>query len=86
MQLESTRKAEDIGAARVEITKAERERKEMLEAGVLKYNNRRRRENRARWYGFHADQAERHRRTLEDLIRYHEQKAEELMHEHEERA
>jgi hypothetical protein len=68
----------------VEITKAERERKEMLEAGVLKYNTRRRRENRARWYGFHADQAERHRRNLEELIRFHEQKAQQLMtREHE---
>jgi hypothetical protein len=37
MQLESTRKAEDIGAARVEITEAERERKEMLAEGGFSY-------------------------------------------------
>jgi hypothetical protein len=37
-----------------------------------RYEERRRRENRAAWAAFHEGQAERHRRTLEDLIRHHE--------------
>jgi hypothetical protein len=46
-----------------------------------RYEERRRRENRAAWYGWHLDQAERHRRTLEDLIRHHETQAARLCEE-----
>ena len=45
------------------------------------YEEQRRRENRAAWYGWHLDQAERHRRTLEDLITHHETRAERLCEE-----
>jgi hypothetical protein len=40
-----------------------------------RYDGRRRQENRAAWYGWHLDQAERHRRTLEALIASHEERA-----------
>ena len=40
-----------------------------------RYDEQRRQENRAAWYGWHLDQAERHRRTLEGLIAHHEQHA-----------
>ncbi len=50
-----------------------------LEAGYLesvrRYNARRQRANRALWYGWHIDQAERHRRTLQQLIAHHEAQA-----------
>jgi hypothetical protein len=46
-----------------------------------RYNARRAREMRARWYGWHCDQAERHRRTLEALIAHHELEAEKLCEE-----
>ena len=40
-----------------------------------KYEEKRRRENQAAWYGWHLDQAERHRRTLEGLLAHHEAQA-----------
>ena len=40
-----------------------------------RYEEKRRRENRAAWYVWHLDQAERHRRTLEALIARHETQA-----------
>jgi len=43
-----------------------------------RHNEKRERENRAAWYGWHLDQAERHRRTLEGLIKHHETQAERL--------
>jgi hypothetical protein len=43
-----------------------------------RYEDQRRREIRAAWYGWHLDQAERHRRTLEGLIAHHEAEAERL--------
>jgi hypothetical protein len=43
-----------------------------------RYDEQRRQVNRAAWYGWHLDQAERHRRTLETLIEHHEARAEEL--------
>jgi len=45
---------------------------------VRRYKARRRREMRAAWVSFHQDQAERHRRTLEDLIAHHEAAAAKL--------
>lgn len=54
--------------------------REALWAGsVRRYNARLRAENRAAWYAYHADQAERLRRTLEPLIAFHEAEAEKLM-------
>jgi hypothetical protein len=41
-----------------------------------KYEEKRRKENRAAWYGWRLDQAERHRRILKDLIAHHEAQAE----------
>jgi hypothetical protein len=43
--------------------------------GVNRYNARRREENRQAWASFHEEQAERHRRTLEDLISHRETQA-----------
>jgi len=55
-----------------------REREEMYAESVRRYNARRRRENSARWYAYHTEQAERLRRTLEPLIAFHEAKARKL--------
>lgn len=46
---------------------------------VRRFNEARRRENQAEWYGWHMDQAERHRRTLAALISHHEDEAEKLL-------
>ena len=45
----------------------------------------RRAENRAAWYGWHMDQAERHRRNLGALVAQHEAAAERLIEETDER-
>jgi hypothetical protein len=55
------------------------EREEAWKASVRRYNARRREEMRADWHGWHLEQAERHRRTLENLVLYHEQAAAKLM-------
>jgi hypothetical protein len=57
------------------------EREELWRESVRRYNARRREEMRAAWGEYHRDQAQRHRRTLRDLIRHHEQRAEELCEE-----
>jgi len=54
------------------------EQEELWKASVRRYNAKIRRRNVALWYGWHMDQAERHRRSLEDLIAHHERRAEEL--------
>jgi hypothetical protein len=59
----------------------ERPAEEAWMASERRYEERRRRENQAAWYGWHLDQAERHRRTLEDLIRHHETQAARLCEE-----
>jgi hypothetical protein len=51
----------------------------LWKASVRAYTARRREEMRAAWASYHAGQAERHRRTLEDLITHHEQAAAKLM-------
>jgi hypothetical protein len=56
----------------------ERPEHEIWQESEDRYNARRRREMRAQWYGWHCDQAERHRRTLEALIAHHELEAEKL--------
>jgi hypothetical protein len=45
---------------------------------VRRYNARRREEMRAAWASYHEGQAERHRRTLQDLIAHHETQAAKL--------
>ena len=42
------------------------------------HEEKRRRVARLEWHAFHRGQAERHRRTLEGLISYHEAEAERL--------
>jgi hypothetical protein len=54
------------------------EREELWKASVRRYNARRREEMRAAWASYHAEQAARHRRTLEDLIDRHETQAAKL--------
>lgn len=49
---------------------------QMLWTGsVRRHKEAIRRRNRAAWYGWHMHQAERHRRTLEELIAHHETQA-----------
>ena len=57
------------------------EREEVWKASVRTYNARKHKEMRAAWTAFHEDQAERHRRTLEELISYHETRAQRLLTE-----
>jgi hypothetical protein len=59
-------------------TETERLVEEAWMESARRYEENRRQENRAAWYGWHLDQAERHRRTLQDLIRHHETQAERL--------
>ena len=58
---------------------AAREREELWEASVRRYRERRRRQLDAERYRWHADQAERLRRAMTDLVGYHETEAEKLM-------
>jgi hypothetical protein len=51
---------------------------------VKAYNERERRQIRVEWYGWHCDQAERHRRTLAALIAHHEGEARRLLMEDDE--
>jgi hypothetical protein len=55
------------------------EREDLWVESVRRFNEQQRRQIRAEWYGWHCDQAERHRRTLESLIAHHEQQAERLL-------
>jgi hypothetical protein len=55
------------------------EREELWKASVRAHNAKIRRANRAAWYGWHLDQAARHRRNLEDLIAHHEAQATKLL-------
>ena len=45
---------------------------------VRRFNARRAQEMRAAWTSYHEGQAERHRRTLQDLIAHHEAQAAKL--------
>jgi hypothetical protein len=54
------------------------EQEELWKASVRAYTSRRREEMRAAWASYHAEQAARHRRTLEDLIDRHETQAAKL--------
>jgi hypothetical protein len=57
----------------------ERAAEERWRESVARYNERERRQIRAEWYGWHCDQADRHRRTLESLIAHHEGEAQKLL-------
>ena len=59
-------------------TEGERPVEEIWMESERRYEENRRRENQAAWYGWHLDQAERHRRTLEGLITHHKTQAERL--------
>jgi len=50
-------------------------------SSVRRHNERRRKEIAAQWYAYHADQAERLRRTMEPLIAFHEARAAALCQE-----
>ena len=52
---------------------------EMWQESERRYDERRREANRQAWTSFHEEQAERHRRTLEGLISYHEMQAAKLV-------
>ena len=54
------------------------EREELWKASVEAYTARKREEMRAAWTSYHEGQAERHRRTLQDLIAHHEAQAAKL--------
>ena len=55
------------------------EREDLWVESVRRYQERERRQIRAEWYGWHCDQAERHRRTLAALIAHHEDEAQRLL-------
>ena len=55
------------------------EQEELWKASVRAHNARKEAENAAAWRSYHRDQAERHRRTLEDLIAHHETQAARLL-------
>jgi hypothetical protein len=54
------------------------EREELWRESVRRHNERVREENRAAWCEYHQGQAERHRRTLEELVAHHETQAAKL--------
>jgi hypothetical protein len=51
------------------------EQEELWKASVRAYTARKREELRVAWASYHEGQAERHRRTLKDLIAHHEAQA-----------
>jgi len=57
------------------------EQEDLWADSVRRHHERRRRAVRAQWYGWHLDQAERHRRTLEELVVHHEAQAARLCEE-----
>ena len=57
------------------------EESEMWRQSVRAYEEKRLQVARLEWHAFHCGQAERHRRTLEQLINYHEMQAERLLTE-----
>jgi hypothetical protein len=57
------------------------EQSEAWQKSVRRFNEQRRQMARLEWHAFHCGQAERHRRTLRELINYHETQAERLLTE-----
>ncbi len=64
---------------RAETLGQERPEEVMYAESVRRHHARRRKEIRAQWYAYHADQAERLRRTMEPLIAFHEARAAALL-------
>ena len=56
-------------------------KEELWQKSVRAYEEKRRQMARLEWHAFHCGQAERHRRTLEELISYHEMRAQSLLTE-----
>jgi hypothetical protein len=54
------------------------EESELWQESVEAYEEKRRQMARLEWHAFHCGQAERHRRTLEELVSYHEAAAAQL--------
>ena len=54
------------------------EQEDLWQASVRVYTARRREKMRTAWASYHEGQAERHRRTLQDLISHHETQAAKL--------
>jgi hypothetical protein len=57
------------------------EESELWRESVRAYNKKRRQRARLEWHAFHCGQAERHRRTREELTNYHEMQAQSLLTE-----
>ena len=57
----------------------EKAAEELYAESVRRYQEREGRQMRAKWYGWHCDQAERHRRTLAALKAHHEGEAQKLL-------
>lgn len=57
------------------------EASEAWQESVRRFNEKRRQMERLEWHAFHCGQAERHRRTLQELISFHETQAERLLTE-----
>ena len=57
------------------------EEHELWRESTRAYEEKRRQMARLEWHAFHCGQAERHRRTLEELISYHEMRAQRLLTE-----
>ncbi len=57
----------------------ERPEEAMYAESVRRYHARRRQEIRAEWYAYHADQAERLRRSMTVLVEHHETQAMKLL-------
>lgn len=58
---------------------AEREREDLWETSVRRDRDRHQRQLEAERYRYHADQAERLRRAMTDLVGYHEREARKLL-------
>jgi hypothetical protein len=57
------------------------EQSEAWQESVRRFNEQRRQMARLEWHAFHCGQAERHHRTLQELISFHETQAERLLTE-----
>ncbi len=55
------------------------EQEEVWKASVRAYNADRSKERRAQWYSHHMDQAARLRRTMTNLVEFHERQATKLL-------
>jgi hypothetical protein len=62
-------------------TEGERRTEELWAESAARYNEQRRLQARYEWHLYHVGQAERHRRTLEELVRHHETEAAKLLGE-----